>query len=401
MFNWLYSIIATLPTAVRMIIYIVSLAGGVFALVKGADLFVDGASGIATRLGVSALIIGITIVSVGTSLPETSVSVVSAIYGNADISLGNVIGSNVFNVLVVLGVSAVISPIAINRTATKRDLPVCLGSGLLLILFCVTIGSNQIIRIEGIIFLIAFITYLVSMVVLEKRAIKKGILTSPKDHAVISCVNSKNETVNATHSANDTVDETVSVTHSASDTVDETVNATHSASDTLGKNETCNNPPTKKDGKHVAILILLLVVGATLIILGGEFVTYGAKSFALQVGMSEVLVGLTIVAVGTSLPELVTSVVAGKKGEKDIAFGNAIGSCTFNVLFILGMASTIVPLSVSRAIIIDCIFMCVIFAGVLVYALIKKSLTRPCAIVMLSLYAVYLTYIILRDFVFA
>lgn len=359
MFDPLYNLIGNLANGWQIFLFIVFLVGGLAALVKGADLFVGGASGIASKLGVSALIIGLTVVSIGTSLPEASVSVVSAIHGSADISLGNVVGSNIFNILVVIGCAALFSPIVINRAAVKRDMPVMLGSAVLLLIFAIWFSSNaahQINRIESAVMLASFVGYLGYTIFTEVRRGKASMLSPSAAQG--EC-----------------------------------------AATVTSESATAAMPSVV--GKKVWLLVIMLASGLALIVLGGEFVTYGAKNIALKLGMSEALVALTIVAIGTSLPELVTSVVASRKGENDIALGNAIGSCIFNIILILGLAGVIVPLNVSVNVIIDIAIMLAIFVALLIYSLLRKTVTRAPAIVMLSLYAAYLAYIILRDFVFA
>jgi len=335
MFNQLFELFATFPYFLQIIVFIVCLILGFIALVKGADWFVSSASGLAKKMGVSALLIGLTIVSIGTSAPETSVSISSAISGSCDLSIGNIVGSNIFNLLVVLGFSAVFMPVIVDKMVVKRDLPIMLGSGVLITIFALFFGGDQsymILQIEGLILVAFLVGYLILTIKTSKRENKLKIPDEPKINT------------------------------------------------------------------NVLKSIFFLIIGLGLIILGGEFVTYGAKNIALQLGASEALVGLTIVAIGTSLPELVTSIVAAKKGENEIALGNVIGSNIFNILFVIGSVSIIRPLLVSNLIITDLIIMIALFAGIFIYTLFRKTISKKVGIVMLLTYGVYLTYIILRNF---
>lgn len=340
MLSGLFGWVGNLSIALQIVIYTVLIVGGMFALIKGADMFVGGASNIAKLMKVPAIIIGLTIVSIGTSLPEASVSISGAISGSADISIGNIVGSNMFNVLVVLGFSLVFVPIIVDKGVVKRDLPILILSGVLLLVFML-IGNegNAFIlsRIEcGILFAL-FVFYLVFSIIQAK---KQGVQEN---------------------------------------------NAENSASE-----ET--KPKTW-------VSVVLLLVGLACIVVGGDFVVIGAKNIALQLGMSETLVGLTIVAIGTSLPELVTSIVAAKKGENDIALGNVVGSSIFNILLIVGLTGVITPLSVDAKVIVDVIAMLVVFVGLFVFTLFKNKLPKYLGWIMLGLYVIYFAYIILRDFV--
>ena len=317
---------------------ILCLVGGMVLLIKGADFFVDGASKIAKLMKIPNLVIGLTLVSIGTSAPEFAVSLTASLQGANDLSFGNIVGSNIFNLLIVLGISLLFSKIIIDRKFLKKDLSFMIITSILLLVFSFFFGANHaLILIEGIILTIVFITYIVINIISAKR--------------------------------NPIQDETM--------------------------NEIDSN---NKTSQNLFICIVLLIIGLLAIIVGGELVTFGAKNISLQIGISENLVGLTIVAAGTSLPELMTSVVAAKKGEKDIALGNVIGSNIFNVAAILGLSAIIVPTPISLNNLIDIVIMCFIFIGFVIYILFKKELHKKDGIIMLGIYAVYLTYIIVRDF---
>lgn len=331
MLNWLFDFFDGFTETWQVIIFCLCIVLGMLALVKGADYFVDGSSRIAKRIGVSSMVIGLTIVSFGTSAPEASVSISASLRDAADISLGNIVGSNIFNLLVVLGVSALTVPIVIKKSILNREIPFMIFTGLLLLITAILFGINgqyQLVMIEGIIFLIAFGVYL-----------------------YLNIKNAKDE----------------------------------------------QSEEDNKTKKPLWISLLFLIGGLFLVIFGGELVTYGAKNIALEIGLSEAFVGLTIVAIGTSLPELVTSIVAAKKNENDIALGNVIGSNIFNIVFILGVVATISPLNVNANVIIDITIMLAMFIIFFVIVSVKKVVDKKLGILMIISYVLYLTYILLRD----
>lgn len=307
---------------------------GMVLLIKGADFFVDGSSKIAKALKISPLIIGLTLVSIGTSLPELSVSVNSAIHNLGDMSFGNVIGSNIFNVLVVIGACSLFIPMVADKMVIKCDLPILIGIYALLFLFAFGITPNVLDLTESIIIFALFIGYITFLII---RGIKGN------------------------------------------------------------KNNETQEEEEKKSKRKWYINVLFIIVGLAGIIGGGELVVNSAKEIALSLGMSELLVALTIVAVGTSLPELVTSIVAAKKGENDIAIGNAIGSSVFNILLILGISSMIRPIKVADSSIVDMIVMLVSVVLVFAFSFKTQKIGRKIGIVLLVIYILYLTYIILRN----
>lgn len=307
---------------------------GFFFLIKGADLFVEGAASIARKFNVPAMVIGLTIVAMGTSAPEAAVSITSSLAGQNDMSVANVVGSNFFNILVVLGVSAILAKLPVQEDTIKKDTPFLLiVSGLLLVF-----GLNlNISRIEGLILLVLFAYFLISTVKSAKNA------------------------------------------PSTSTGVEEI------AAD-MDTEEVVSMPKT----------ILLSVLGIIGIVFGGDIVVNSATDIATSFGMSANLVGLTIVAIGTSLPEFVTSVVAIKKGETEIAIGNVIGSNLFNILLVLGLATTIKPITISMLALTDIIFMVVI--TILLYLFMKKdnSLVKKHGFILVSIYVIYMAYTIMR-----
>ncbi|MEG0856292.1 MAG: calcium/sodium antiporter [Terrisporobacter sp.] len=307
---------------------------GFLFLIKGADLFVEGAASIARKFNVPAMVIGLTIVAMGTSAPEAAVSITSSLAGQNDMSVANVVGSNFFNILVVLGVSSIITKLPVQNNTIKKDGPFLLLVSGLLLLF----GFNlNISRIEGFIFLAVFAYFLFSTV-----------------------KSSKNTTLNNVDEAAISIDVEI--------------------------DEQASMPKT----------ILLSVIGIVGIVIGGDMVVDSATSIATSFGMSANLVGLTIVAVGTSLPEFVTSIVAIKKGETEIAIGNVIGSNVFNILLVLGLATTIKPITISMLALTDITFMVAI--TILLYLFMKKdnSLVKKHGIILVAIYIAYMSYTIMR-----
>lgn len=306
-----------------ILLELVLLAVGFMMLVKGADWFVDGASGIADRFGIPQLVIGLTIVAMGTSMPEASVSITAALKGSADITVGNVVGSNILNILIILGLASAITSIAVAKTTIRYEIPFMLFVTVLLAVLGYTGG--MISFVEGIVFWILFILYLLYMFWLVKTG------------------------------------------QAETDEMD--------VQGSLGK-------------------MLAMVVGGLVLIVWGSNVTVdAATALARAFGVSERFIGLTIVALGTSLPELVTSVSAARKGKADIAIGNIVGSNIFNILFVVGTSALITPVLFASNFMIDCAV--AVAAGILLWAFVfrTRKLTRAGGITMLICYAVYLVYL--------
>lgn len=295
---------------------------GFVMLVKGADWFVDGAAGVARKLGIPQLVIGLTIVAMGTSLPEAAVSITAAIKQNAGIAVGNVLGSNVLNILIILGLTALITSVAVQKSTIRIEIPFMLL--ITLVLLWMGAADGKISRVEGAILWLFFILYLGYLFFLTRKQ--------------------KEEEVQG------------------------------------------EQPMWK--------LLLCIVGGATVIVVGSNLTVNSAIAIARAVGLSERVIGLTIVALGTSLPELFTSVTAAQKGNADIAIGNIVGSNIFNILFVLGTSALITPLVFEASFWIDGI--AAVIAGVVLWLAVvrRKKLMRPWGIVMLVLYAGYLTYIL-------
>lgn len=320
-----------------MALSIILLIIGFVLLVKGADLFVEGSSNIAKLMKIPSIIIGLTIVAFGTSAPEAAVSIIAGIQGSNDISVGNVLGSNLFNLLIVLGVSAVISPVRIDGQIIKKEFPFMALSmaALLLMSFDVFFGNgtdNVIARNEALVLVMLMGIFLYSIITTALRS----------------------------------------------------------------RNENSSDDGESKPAHSLLKSIIFTVGGLAGIIIGGEAVVDNAKKIALTLGMSDTLVGLTIVAVGTSLPELVTSLAAAKKGESDIAVGNVVGSNIFNVLFVLAVSAAITPMNINSQGLTDMVILMIFTMITYIFCVTKKTVNRPEGIVLSLSYAAYLAYAIIR-----
>lgn len=297
---------------------------GFVMLVKGADWFVEGAAGIADRFGIPQLVIGLTIVAMGTSAPEAAVSITAALKGSAAITIGNVVGSNILNILVILGVTACIIPVAVSRSTVRYELPfLILITGLLLVLGCT---GGEIVLWEGIVLWLFFLLYLAYLFFMAR------------------------------------------------------------------KNRT--EPPESYGNAPLWKLLLFAAAGLGLIIWGSDVTVDAASALATEFGLSERFIGLTIVALGTSLPELVTSVTAARRGKADIAIGNIVGSNLFNILFVTGTTALITPVVFASNFVVDTVIAAL--AGVLLLLCVvrKKQLTRPGGVLMLAGYAAYFAYLL-------
>ena len=321
-------------------INILLLIVGMVLLVKGADFFVGGASDIAKKLGIPSLIIGLTLVSIGTSLPEASVSINAAITNSSDLSFGNVIGSNIFNSLFIIGICSIIIPTVVSKDLIKFDIPILILVMAILSLFAYAITPFVIDRWEAAIMFVLFCLYIILVVFRALKQRKNDLKLVEED-----------------------------------------------------KQTEDKQQPTRKTW----LSILFTILGLAGVVGGGTLTVNAAKELAALFGMSELLIGLTIVAVGTSLPELVTSFVASKKGENDIAVGNVIGSNIFNIIFILGFSGMISPLSLTSNSWFDVIVMVIAIFMIFIFALKKGKVNRIEGAIMMVLYIAYLTYIALRD----
>lgn len=300
------------------------IVGFVF-LVKGADWFVEGSASIAKKQGIPQLIIGLTIVAMGTSMPEAAVSITAALHQNAGITIGNVVGSNILNVFVILGVTALITNVTVQKSTLKYEMPFMLGITVVMLICGMTGGT--VTFAEGVLLWVMFIVYLGYLFVMARKGTDEDESNTPI-HPVWKC-------------------------------------------------------------------LLLMVIGGILVVKGSDFAVSGASEIARYFGMSERFIGLTIVALGTSLPELVTSVTAARKGNAGIAIGNIVGSNIFNILFVIGTTALICPVPFERKFVVD-VAVAILAAVVLWAGTVKhKELRKPCGIVMLLCYAGYFAYLCL------
>ena len=308
---------------IRMMLQAGILIVGFLFLVKGADWFVEGSASIARKFGIPQLIIGLTIVAMGTSMPEAAVSITAAMQQNAGITIGNVVGSNILNIFIILGLTALITNVAIQRSTLFYEIPFMMFVTVVLMICGMTGG--KVTFAEGIVLWVLFLVYLGYLFVMSKK----------------------------------------------------------------GEN------PEEEEAKNYPVwkCLLLMVAGGVLVVKGSDFAVSGATEIARYFGMSERFIGLTIVALGTSLPELFTSVSAARKGKADIAIGNIVGSNIFNILFVVGTAALIVPVEFLPGFGIDTVI--ALGAGLLLWVCIwrKRALTRPAGIVMLIAYLAYFMYL--------
>ena len=317
---------------------VIVLVVGFVLLVKGADFFVEGASSVAKMLKVPSRIIGMTIVAMGTSLPETSVSIAASINNQNTLAVSNVVGSNIFNLMVVLGVCAVMCELQVSKDVLKRDYPFSVICAILLLVagyIGMTLG-----RVDGIIFLVIFVGFLFVLIKSAMDARKRGEISE--------------------------------------------------------KEREMNEEISEMKEQPVWKSILYIVGGAIAIKYGGDWVVDSASTIATSFGISATLVGLTICSVGTSLPELVTSIVAARKNELDMAIGNVVGSNVFNILMVLGIAASVSPIAFLTENVIDIIILLVFSLITWLFCVTKKRIGRMEGITMLALYGIYLVYICIR-----
>ena len=307
-----------------IVLNILLLLLGFVLLIKGADFFVDGSSSIAKLLKVPSVVIGLTIVAMGTSAPEAAVSITAGISGSNEIAISNVVGSNIFNMLVVVGVCAIIKSFDLDRNILKRDFPVNIVANVVL-LGAMLLGS-AISRFDGVMMLLLMIAYITWLVV---NALKN-------------------------------------------------------------REESSDNIKTISP----ILSVVYIIGGLAAVIFGGDLVVDNATVLAQAMGWSETFIGLTIIAIGTSLPELVTSIVASKKGENGLALGNVVGSNIFNLLLIIGLSSSITEIAVDLSAIINTVFLLIMTVLMYVLCVVRKKLGRVEGIIMVSLYAAYTGYLL-------
>lgn len=315
----------------NMVWQIALLIIGFVMLIKGADWFVDGVAGIADKLHIPQLIIGLTIVAMGTSAPEAAISISASVQGSADIAVGNILGSNILNILIILGITSVITPLAVQKSTVKYEIPFVI---IISVIFgLIGLFDNSIGFIDGILLWILFIAYIAYLFIMTKKGKIQADESDDEDNG--------------------------------------------------------------KKPKKVWQLILFGIIGIALVVFGSNITVNAATEIATMFGMSERFIGLTIVALGTSLPELVTSITAALKKNADIAIGNIVGSNIFNILFVIGTSAMITPVAYQNQFLIDSIF-CVATAMLLLLLVLNKDkkLKRWGGIIMLICYAGYFVYLI-------
>lgn len=354
-----------------MAINIVLLVLGVIIVLKGADWLTDGAVNIATRFGVSQMVIGLTIVAMGTSMPEFCVSMVSALKGTPDLAVGNVVGSNTLNTLLIVGCSALVAPIMVKRSSVKRDIPFAVVASLLMLLFCL---DGAIGRVDAAVFFAGFCLF---MFVTLKYA------KTTDEHA-------------ATVATSGAAMATAAV---ASTSVSEAPTSQTSAPEASTSQSSASEASTSQSSAPEASMlkaVVMLVVGLLCLIAGSNMFVDNASFVASSLGVSDAVIGLTIVAGGTSLPELATSMVSAKKGNSDIAIGNVIGSNVFNILMIIGITGLVKPMHIAGITTLDLIMMLASMLFMWFFCRTTYKVKRWEGAVLTIVYLAYLTWLVMN-----
>ncbi|MBQ9658352.1 MAG: calcium/sodium antiporter [Clostridia bacterium] len=318
-----------------MILNILFLILGFALLIKGADILVDGASKIARKFKIPTIVIGLTIVAIGTSMPELMVSATSALEGHSDIAIGNIVGSNIANLFLILGICSIIKPLKFKKETKLIENPITIIVTLLFLFFCINQNNNTITKLEGTVLLILCGLFIIYNAIMAKKG-----------------------------------------------------------------NDFDNEEPAKENkNDNIFIAIIKVVIGIVALKFGGDFVVDSASKIAQMIGISEKIISLTIVAISTSLPELITSVTATKKGEVDMAIGNIIGSVIFNILLIIGTSAVIQPIIYSASYNWDFI---VLIVGTILFALFpfigpKDEMSREDGIIFLTIYILYMANMLITN----
>ena len=354
-----------------MAINIVLLVLGVIIVLKGADWLTDGAVNIATRFGVSQMVIGLTIVAMGTSMPEFCVSMVSALKGTPDLAVGNVVGSNTLNTLLIVGCSALVAPIMVKRSSVKRDIPFAVVASLLMLLFCL---DGAIGRVDAAVLFAGFCLF---MFVTLKYA-----MTTEGPAAAV-----------ATSGAATTTGISEASTSQASSSEAST---SQPSSSEASSSETSAQEASQASGTSMLKAVVMLVVGLLCLIAGSNMFVDNASFVASSLGVSDAVIGLTIVAGGTSMPELATSMVSAKKGNSDIAIGNVIGSNVFNILMIIGITGLVKPMHIAGITTLDLIMMLASMLLMWFFCRTTYKVKRWEGAVLTIIYLAYLTWLIMN-----
>ncbi len=344
-----------------MAINIVLLVLGVIIVLKGADWLTDGAVNIATRFGVSQMVIGLTIVAMGTSMPEFCVSMVSALKGTPDLAVGNVVGSNTLNTLLIVGCSALVAPIMVKRSSVKRDIPFAVVASLLMLLFCL---DGAIGRVDAAVLFAGFCLF---MFVTLKYA------KTTEEHAAA-----------------------VATSGAATTTAISEASTSQASSSEASSSETSAQEASQASGTSMLKAVVMLVVGLLCLIAGSNMFVDNASFVASSLGVSDAVIGLTIVAGGTSMPELATSMVSAKKGNSDIAIGNVIGSNVFNILMIIGITGLVKPMHIAGITTLDLIMMLASMLLMWFFCRTTYKVKRWEGAVLTIIYLAYLTWLIMN-----
>lgn len=360
-----------------MAINIVLLVLGVIIVLKGADWLTDGAVNIATRFGVSQMVIGLTIVAMGTSMPEFCVSMVSALKGTPDLAVGNVVGSNTLNTLLIVGCSALVAPIMVKRSSVKRDIPFAVVASLLMLLFCL---DGAIGRVDA---AVLFADFCLFMFVTLKYA-----KTTEGPAAAVATSGAAMATAAA---ASTSVSETPTSQTSAPE-----ASTSQASSSEASSSETSAQEASQASGTSMLKAVVMLVVGLLCLIAGSNMFVDNASFVASSLGVSDAVIGLTIVAGGTSMPELATSMVSAKKGNSDIAIGNVIGSNVFNILMIIGITGLVKPMHIAGITTLDLIMMLASMLLMWFFCRTTYKVKRWEGAVLTIIYLAYLTWLIMN-----
>lgn len=354
-----------------MAINIVLLVFGVIIVLKGADWLTDGAVNIATRFGVSQMVIGLTIVAMGTSMPEFCVSMVSALKGTPDLAVGNVVGSNTLNTLLIVGCSALVAPIMVKRSSVKRDIPFAVVASLLMLLFCL---DGAIGRVDAAVLFAGFCLF---MFVTLKYA-----KTTDEHSAAVATSGAATTTA---------ISEAFTSQTSSSEASSSETSAPEASS-----SETSAPEASQASGTSMLKAVVMLVVGLLCLIAGSNMFVDNASFVASSLGVSDAVIGLTIVAGGTSLPELATSMVSAKKGNSDIAIGNVIGSNVFNILMIIGITGLVKPMHIAGITTLDLIMMLASMLLMWFFCRTTYKVKRWEGAVLTIVYLAYLTWLVMN-----
>ena len=354
-----------------MAINIVLLVLGVIIVLKGADWLTDGAVNIATRFGVSQMVIGLTIVAMGTSMPEFCVSMVSALKGTPDLAVGNVVGSNTLNTLLIVGCSALVAPIMVKRSSVKRDIPFAVVASLLMLLFCL---DGAIGRVDAAVFFAGFCLFM--FVTLKYAKTTEGPAASVATNGAATATAISEASTSQASSSEASSSETSAPEASSS--------------------ETSAPKASQASGTSMLKAVVMLVVGLLCLIAGSNMFVDNASFVASSLGVSDAVIGLTIVAGGTSLPELATSMVSAKKGNSDIAIGNVIGSNVFNILMIIGITGLVKPMHIAGITTLDLIMMLASMLLMWFFCRTTYKVKRWEGAVLTIVYLAYLTWLIMN-----